>query len=233
MVCLVWYKVDFCIGFFINRIQVSSVIFLFNLQMLLSDQYKTIKKSSEGFFKDRGSKFYAFAFPVENSEEIANQRALLRKKFYDARHHVYAYRLGQGDNNAMASDDGEPSNSSGPPILGKIRSYELTNILIVIVRYFGGTKLGIPGLINAYRTAAEEAINNTVIIVKTLKKKLIVKYEYPLMNAVMRTIKDNKLEIEKQDFALDCKITLNIRESDYDKIYEIFNNIYGVEINKI
>ncbi len=189
-----------------------------------SDQYKTIKEHSEGFFKDRSSKFYGLAFHVNSEEEIKEIRESVRKEYHDARHHVYAYRLGADLKIFRASDDGEPSNSSGPPILGKIRSYELTDILIIVVRYFGGTKLGIPGLINAYGTAAEEAIKNAKIIVKTVTKELTINFEYPQMNDVMRIIKDNDLTILEQDFQLSCSIVLDIPESIFERILKTVKN---------
>ncbi len=189
-----------------------------------SDQYKTIKEHSEGFFKDRSSKFYGLAFHVKSEEEIKEIRESVRKEYHDARHHVYAYRLGADLKIFRASDDGEPSNSSGPPILGKIRSYELTDILIIVVRYFGGTKLGIPGLINAYGTAAEEAIKNAKIIIKTVTKELTINFEYPQMNDVMRIIKDNDLTILEQDFQLSCSIVLDIPESIFERILKTVKN---------
>jgi len=195
-----------------------------------SDQYKTIQKQSEGFFKDKSSKFYAFVFPVKNEDDIAEFRAKIRKEYYDARHHVYAYRLGADLKTFRASDDGEPSNSSGPPILGKIRSFELTDILIIVVRYFGGTKLGIPGLINAYGTAAEEAINNGNIIVKTITKELTIKFEYPQMNDVMRVIKDNNLKISRQDFQITCEIVLDIPEGSFERFFETFKKNHKLEV---
>ncbi|MCF6365704.1 MAG: IMPACT family protein [Bacteroidales bacterium] len=195
-----------------------------------SDQYKTIKSKSEGFFKDRSSKFYALAFPVKTDEEIRIIRESVRKEYHDARHHVYAYRLGSDMKIFRASDDGEPSNSSGPPVLGKIKSYELTDILIIVVRYFGGTKLGIPGLINAYGSAAEDAINNAKIIIKTITKELTVKFEYPQMNDVMRIIKDNNLNIKEQDFQLSCKIVLEIPENDFVRVYNSFKNNHKLDI---
>ena len=189
-----------------------------------SDQYKTIKERSEGFFKDKSSKFYGLAFQVKSEEEIKEIRESVRKEYHDARHHVYAYRLGSDMKIFRASDDGEPSNSSGPPILGKIRSFELTDILIIVVRYFGGTKLGIPGLINAYGTAAEEAIKHAKIIIKTVTKELTINFEYPQMNDVMRIIKDNDLIILEQDFQLSCKIVLDIPENSFEKILKTVQN---------
>ncbi|PLX14682.1 MAG: YigZ family protein, partial [Marinilabiliales bacterium] len=132
------------------------------------DQYLTISKPSEGLFKDRGSKFLAFAYPVSSEEEIKAFQEQLRSDYHDARHHCYAYMLGPKKENYRANDDGEPSSTAGKPILGQIRSFDLTNILIVVIRYFGGTKLGVGGLINAYKTAAEEALKNAKIIRKTL-----------------------------------------------------------------
>ncbi len=194
------------------------------------DSYKTIQSASEGFFKDKNSKFYAFAFPVENEADVESCRAMLKKKFYDSRHQVYAFRLGADAETFRASDDGEPSNSSGPPVLGKIKSYDLTNILIVVVRYFGGTKLGIPGLINAYGTAAEEAIKNAKIIEKTIYETLNLGFEYPEMNDVMRIIKDNNLEILHQDMQLSCKMTIGVPRSKFLKIKGLFERNYKLKV---
>ena len=196
-----------------------------------SDQYKTIKERSKGFFKDKSSKFYGLAFHVKSEEEIKEIRESVRKEYHDARHHVYAYRLGSDMKIFRASDDGEPSNSSGPPILGKIRSFELTDILIIVVRYFGGTKLGIPGLINAYGTAAEEAIKNAKIIIKTVTKELTINFEYPQMNDVMRIIKDNDLTILEQDFQLSCKIVLDIPESSFERILKTVQNNHKLKVD--
>jgi len=183
-----------------------------------NDIYKTISKTSNGFFKDKGSKFYAYAFMVINDDEIQERRNEIRKKHYDARHHVYAYRIGNEKDTFYASDDGEPANSSGAPILGQIRSADLTNILIIVVRYFGGTKLGIPGLINAYKTAAYDAINNSKIIKKTIGKEISLKFNYPLMNNVMRILKNDDIKILNQEFNENCKISIEIRKSKYDEV---------------
>lgn len=197
---------------------------------LNSDQYKTVKKTSEGFYKEKGSKFYAFAFHVETEDDITKIRTKIKKEYHDARHHVYAYRLGADMKISRASDDGEPSNSSGPPILGKIRSFELTDILIITVRYFGGRKLGIPGLINAYGTAAENALLNAEIIVKTTTKKLTINFEYPQMNFVMKVIKDYNLYILEQDFQISCKIVLDIPDSIFEKLKNIFSENHKLKI---
>ncbi len=195
-----------------------------------SDEYKTITSVSEGFYKEKGSKFYAFAFPVKTEDEVEEKRTALRKQYHDARHHVYAFRLGADMKLYRASDDGEPSNSSGPPVLGQIKSYELTDILIVVIRYFGGTKLGVSGLINAYKTAAEDAILHADIITKTINKSITLKFEYAQMNDVMRIIKDENLKPASQTLELSCKIVLDIRASDYDRIFARFKKLYEITV---
>ena len=190
-----------------------------------NDYFRTIELKSDGFFKDRKSKFYAFAFPVENKTQIKEVQQQLRKKYYDARHHVYAFRLGADKKIFRISDDGEPANSSGPPIFGVIRSNDLTNILIVVVRYFGGKKLGIPGLINAYKTAAEDAITNSNIITKTIDEKFGILFEYNKMNYVMRLLDEYKAEIITQNFTTECKIIFKIRKSLVDKIKTELNKL--------
>jgi uncharacterized YigZ family protein len=196
----------------------------------MPDSYKTIKAISEGSFKDKGSKFLAFAFPVENEEEINKYRAELRKKYFDARHHVYAFCVGADKSVFRSSDDGEPSNSSGPPVLGQIRSFDLTNILIVVVRYFGGTKLGIPGLINAYKSAAKDAIEHAEIIEKNVEVPLILKFEYPLMNDVMKVLKSDGVHIIHQQFDSDCMIDLNIAKKNYNLILDLLEKIPKLKI---
>jgi uncharacterized YigZ family protein len=180
----------------------------------MDDTYRTIKKKSEGYFRDRGSKFYAFAFPVETEDEIKEYLDELRKKYYDARHHCYAYQLGAEKTSYRINDDGEPSSSAGKPIFGRIQSHDLTNILIVVIRYFGGVKLGVPGLINAYKTAAEEAILKNKIETKTINEVYELTYEYPLMNEVMRIVKDDKVNMIFQEFEMTCRIHISIRRSE-------------------
>ncbi len=197
----------------------------------MQDTYKTIKKPAEGFFKDRGSKFYAFAFPVKSENEVNEHRAALRKKFHDARHHVYAFYLGIKQPVYRSSDDGEPANSSGPPILGQIKSFGLTDILVVVIRYFGGTKLGIPGLINAYKTAAADALNNAQIIEKTVSRKLSFTFDYPVMNDIMRMTKDEDIKITKQEFLASCFLELEIKISKFDAVREKLKQIKSVQIN--
>jgi uncharacterized YigZ family protein len=196
----------------------------------MPDSYKTIKGISEGSFKDKGSKFLAFAFPIENEEEINKYRAELRKKYFDARHHVYAFCLGADKSIFRSSDDGEPSNSSGPPVLGQIRSFDITNILIVVVRYFGGTKLGIPGLINAYKSASKDAIEHAEIIEMNVQLPLTLRFEYLLMNDVMKILKHDGIHIINQQFDNDCVIELKIDKAFYGHVMSLLMNIPMLKI---
>ncbi len=195
----------------------------------MSDFYKTIKNPSEGVFKDRLSKFYAFAFPVENEEQIKEYQKELKKKYHDARHHVYAFVLGAEMNDFRYSDDGEPANSSGPPVYNAIKSFDVTNVLVVVVRYFGGKKLGVPGLINAYRTAAEYALENAEIIQKTRKNTLILRFPYNLMNRVMYLIDKGDADIVKQEFSEDCYIECAVRKSKTEELANLLKK-YGVMV---
>jgi len=199
----------------------------------IKDKYKTIAQKSEGLYKEKGSKFLSFAFPITNENEIKKIQQQLRKEYYDARHHVFAWRIGIEEDNYRASDDGEPANSSGPPILGQIRSYELSDILIVVIRYFGGTKLGIPGLINAYKTAAKEAIDNNTIIEKIITNTYQLSFAYENMNIVMRKLKEENIEQFNQKFDLSCSLEIKIRLSDCEKVENIFNKLPQVKIKKI
>jgi len=195
------------------------------------DEYKSIARASEGVFKDRGSKFLAYAFPVETEVQVSEFQKELRKKHFDARHHCYAFRLGAEKNIYRAGDDGEPANSSGPPILGQIRSTDLSDILIVVVRYFGGTKLGVPGLINAYKTAAAEAIANAEIITKTVTSSVSFSFNYQTMNDVMRLIKEENLKITEQDFQMKCKMTIEVRLKLLEKVKMRLEKINSLLIN--
>jgi len=182
------------------------------------DTYKTIKDPSEGYFIDKRSKFYAFAYPVETEDEIKKHLTVLKKKYYDARHHVYAWILGADKTHYRINDDGEPSGSSAKPIYGQLLSNDLTNILIVVVRYFGGIKLGVPGLINAYRTAAQDAIQNAEIIEKAIEDCFELRYDYLLMNEVMKILKDEPITIVYQEFDNQCKIIFRTNRCHSDKI---------------
>lgn len=199
--------------------------------MLFEDTYRMLSQPSLGEFKDRGSKFYAYAFPVRKEEDIKMRLLELRKKHYDARHHVYAYILGADKASWRANDDGEPSGSSGKPVHGQLLSYDLTNTLIVVVRYFGGTKLGIPGLINAYRSAAKDAIEQANIIEKKIEDVYELAFTYPDMNVVMRILKDEGISPLTTDFQLDCKLQFKIRKQDSPRIYDQFKAIHTLKIN--
>ncbi len=195
----------------------------------MDDTYKTIQAPSEGLFKDKGSRFIARAYPVESVDEVKEILATLRKEYHDARHHCYAYRIGQGDTCYRVNDDGEPANSAGKPILGQIQSHDLTNILIVVIRYFGGILLGVGGLINAYRTAAKESLAAAVTIEKTFNSQITILFQYPAMNDVMKIIKDSRADIQKQEFALDCKMVISIREGSSGHLISQLNRIELVE----
>jgi len=198
-----------------------------------SDSYKTIKYKSEGIYKEKGSKFITYAFPITCEENVKIEIEKLKKEYYDARHHCYAYMLGADKKTFRANDDGEPSSTAGKPILGQILSSDLTNILIVVVRYFGGTKLGVSGLIRAYKTAALDAISNAEIIDKTVNDIYDINFDYLVMNDVMRIIKEEEpLQID-QDFNLTCRITLSIRQSEVEKIIERFSKIDSVKSEHI
>lgn len=176
--------------------------------------YKTLKYQSQGVFKDRGSKFIAFAYPVKTENEVRHLVKGLKKEYNDARHHCYAFVLGKDKKKFRAADDGEPSNSAGAPILGQLKSFDLTNTLVVVVRYFGGTKLGVPGLVNAYREATIDALNQTEIVEEFDKVMVSIKFEYIKMNDVMKVVKDFDLEVLSQNFDLDCQMTLQCNKTD-------------------
>ncbi len=182
------------------------------------DTYLTLSGNSEGFYKEKGSKFHAFAYVISDEESVKKILIDLRKKFYDARHHCYAYVTGNYSEKYRANDDGEPGHSAGDPILGQIRSNNLTNTLIVVVRYFGGTKLGISGLINAYKTAAANAIAANTPMEKLIKSELTIAFEYPQLNQVMKLVKDFELEIISQNMGISCKMKLGVRLSLEDEV---------------
>ncbi|MEP0712529.1 YigZ family protein [Algoriphagus sp.] len=194
------------------------------------DTFFTLSGSSEGMFKDKGSKFFYFAFPVKNEEEIKLHLADLRKKYYDARHHCFAWMLGKDGEQFRANDDGEPNHSAGDPILGQIRSNNLTNVLIVVVRYFGGTKLGMGGLIQAYKTSAVMAIEENEIVEKQVKTSVAIHFPYPVMNDVMKLIKTYELEITSQKMTLDCQMTLEFRKGLEELIVASLEEIDGLKL---
>jgi len=196
----------------------------------IKDTYKTIVKESTGFYKDKGSKFIAETFHVESEEDIKGKMDFVKNKYHDARHHCYAYCLGFDKSVYRINDDGEPSGTAGKPIFGQIRSKDLTNILIVVTRYFGGTKLGVRGLINAYKAAAQDSLENTKIITKTVNDFYRVDFPYLLMNDVMRILKEENLQQSNQKFEISCSLEFIVRKRDSNKIYEKFNKINNLEI---
>ena len=201
----------------------------------MKDTYKSITEASEEvIFKDKNSKFYGYAYPIRSEEEVKDLIEELKKKHHQARHWCYAWQLGkeEQEHQFRANDDGEPSNSAGMPIYGQIQSYDVTNILIVVVRYFGGVKLGVGGLINAYKTAAQMALDNSNILKRTIDEIYILKFDYPEMNVVMRIIKEHNLNVIDQKLGLDCEIIFSVRKKDSQNIYEKFEATYKVEIKK-
>lgn len=198
--------------------------------MVSPDTYRTIKSISRGIFKEKGSKFISIAFPVRNEDEIRKYLDETRKEFHDARHHCYAYALGKSGSDWRATDDGEPSGTGGKPILGQIRSFGVTNVLIIVPRYFGGTLLGTSGLINAYKTAAESALSNAEIIDHIMQQKCELTFPYQSMNEVMKIIKDEGIVQTGHSFDLNCSISAHFRSSDTEKIRAKFSRIDEVTV---
>lgn len=195
------------------------------------DSYKTIENpSKETLFKDRNSKFFGYAFPVFNEDDVKDCLQILKKKHHAARHFCYAYQLGIEQIKFRANDDGEPNNSAGLPIYGQIQSFNVTNVLVVSVRYFGGTKLGVGGLINAYKTSAQITLEASEIIEKTIDIHFQLTFDYEMMNAVQRIIKEKNIEIINQKLEMNCQYTISVRKNDADMIFSIFENLYKVKI---
>ena len=199
----------------------------------IQDSYKSIASPSDGLFKDNGSRFIARAYPVETEEEVKEIVAALKKEYYDARHHVYAYRLGYLGDKFRANDDGEPSGSSGRPVLGQIDSCGLSDILVVVIRYFGGIKLGIPGLIRAYKTSTADALANAQIIEKIASRHFRVHFGYMSMNGVMKVMKDMGLEQKNQKFDMECSLETTVRLSQVDSFIERMGDVEGCNIEEI
>lgn len=191
----------------------------------MSDTYRTISAISEGYYTEKRSKFYAFAHPVETVDEVKDIVAMYRKKFYDARHVCWAYMLGHDRADFRANDDGEPSSTAGKPILGQINSSELTNILVVVIRYYGGVNLGTGGLIVAYRTAAADAIANANIEERLIEQEIVYNYPYIMMNDVMRVVKDLQPRIISQTFDNTCEIKLSIRKSEAPRLKSMLEKL--------
>lgn len=196
----------------------------------MSDTYKTIEKLAEGTYSEKRSKFLAFAIPVHSLDEVKEHLKYYEKKYFDARHVCYAYMLGADRTNFRANDNGEPSGTAGRPILGQINSFGLTDILLLVVRYFGGIKLGTSGLIVAYKAAAQEALNAAVIIEKTVDAEVTFIFEYSFMNDVMRIVKEESPEIISQDYDNNCRMTLRIRKSQFDRLKERLQKVETLRI---
>ncbi len=196
----------------------------------MEDLYRTVESEAEGLYKEKGSKFLAFVFPVSTEEQIREILTGLREKYYDARHHCYAWRLGAAKTHFRTNDDGEPSSTAGKPILGQIQSADLTDVLIVVVRYFGGTKLGVPGLINAYREAAADAIRNAVIVEKTVDEWIRIRFSYLVMNDVMKVIKEENPQILERQFELSCEMLLSIRQKEMPALRERLEQIDSLTV---
>ncbi|MGV3642040.1 MAG: IMPACT family protein [Adhaeribacter sp.] len=184
-----------------------------------SDTFLTLAAPSQGIYKEKGSKFIALAYPVSTESEVRDIYARLKKEYFDARHHCYAYLLGAGGSRYRANDDGEPNHSAGDPILGQIRSAGLSNVLVVVVRYFGGIKLGVSGLIQAYREAAAQALAAGQVVEKVEKATLHLAFGYDQMNAVMSLVKDYQLDVLEQDFGLSCRLVLAVRRALAEEVF--------------
>ena len=198
---------------------------------MFDDTYKTIAAPAEGLYKEKGSKFLAFAYPVHNLDEIKSHLEQLRKDYFDARHHCYAYILGPRKDAFRANDDGEPSGTGGRPIHGQLLSADLTDTLIVVVRYFGGILLGASGLANAYKTAARDAIDHATIIERTIDCRYRLHFAYETMNDVMRILKDFDLKPENTDYGLDCSLEVSVRQSQSVRLYDRVADLRTVKIS--
>jgi uncharacterized YigZ family protein len=200
----------------------------------LKDTYKTISKPSEEvLFKEKNSKFFGYAFPITNEEEVKIHLEQLKKQHFSARHWCYAYQIGTEKISFRANDDGEPNNSAGMPIYGQIQSFEVTNILIVVVRYFGGVKLGVGGLISAYKTAAQMSLEKAEIIEKTMDVFFQLTFDYKNINKVMRIIKEKNVEIVAQKMEMNCELIISTRKKNAESVFDIFSNLFEIEIKKV
>jgi uncharacterized YigZ family protein len=196
----------------------------------MSDTYKTITTSTEGIYKEKGSRFLSFAIPVTTADEVREIVKNFRKEYYDARHVCYAYMLGSERKDFRANDDGEPSGTAGRPILGQINSRELTNVLIIVVRYFGGILLGTGGLVVAYKEATADALNQAEIVEKTIDETITIHFDYVLMNDVMRIVKDTNAQILHQDYDNQCSMQLSIRKQDAGLLTSKLRKIHELTI---
>jgi uncharacterized YigZ family protein len=202
----------------------------------MKDTFKTINKPSEEIlFKDKNSKFFGYAFPVSSEDKVKQYIEDLKKQHHQARHWCYAYQIGTDETNIQfrANDDGEPNNSAGMPIYGQIQSFEVTNILIVVVRYFGGVKLGVSGLINAYKTAAQLSLETSKIVTKTINRHYKITFDYKNMNKVMRIIKEKNIKVLDQKLELDCQLNISVRLKESESIFNAFDSLFEVSISPL
>lgn len=196
-----------------------------------TDSYKTLASASEEvLYKEKNSKFFGYAFPVTSEDEVKSIIDDLKKQHFSARHWCYAYQLGTTKIQYRANDDGEPNNSAGMPIYGQIQSFEVTNVLVVVVRYFGGVKLGVGGLISAYKTAAQMALEISDIVEKTINIHYLIRFDYKNMNKVMRVIKEKNLDIVSQKMEMSCEIEISTRKKNAEMVFDIFSNLFEVVI---
>ncbi len=197
----------------------------------MKDTYKTIASASEEIlFKEKNSKFFGYAFPINTEEDVKSHLEILRRQHFGAVHYCYAFQLGTEKIQFRANDDGEPSNTAGTPIYGQIQSFGVTNVLVVIVRYFGGTKLGVGGLISAYRSSAQMALEASEIVEKTINIHYSISFDYKNMNKVMRVIKEKNLDIISQKMEISCEIEIATRKKNAEIIFDIFNSFYEIKI---
>lgn len=196
-------------------------------------KYKTIKQPTTSDFRDRGSKFFGYAYPVNNIDEVKGCVKTLKKEHPKAVHYCYAFRIGTDGTLFRANDDGEPSGSAGKPILGQIDSAGLTNVLVVVVRYFGGSLLGVPGLINAYKTATSEALHHAEVTEKWIEEKIAIRFDYPSMNDVMQLLKQSDATIYQQDLQLFCEVEAGIPKKVSEEYISKLSEIRGVELKEI
>ena len=197
---------------------------------MMEDTFFTIAKSSEGLYKEKMSKFLAFAEPCTSADEAKEIVAMYKKEYFDARHVCWAYMVGPQRLEFRSNDDGEPSGTAGKPILGQINSFNLTDLVVIVVRYFGGIKLGTSGLIEAYRTAAAEALSAAEVVEKIMEDTLEVYFEYPLMGEAMRIVKEEGAKVLVQDFTIDCRLKLSLRKAAMPKMRTRFENTFGIKI---
>ena len=199
----------------------------------IKDTYKTLAQASpEILYKEKNSKFFGYAFPIKSEDEVKEILTEIKKQHFSARHWCYAFQTGTEKMYYRANDDGEPNNTAGIPIYGQIQSFDVTNVLVVVVRYFGGVKLGVGGLISAYRIAAQMALEASEIIEKTIDKHFIVSFDYKNMNKVMRVIKEKNLDIVNQKMELSCEIEIATRKKNAEMVFDIFNTLYEVSIKE-